>query len=215
MKNKSKNIFRFLPMDMGRIVCAVLPLYYRTKRVNLKGEKVKEHLKGGAVVVSFHTGFSDPFTLGNCFWHRRLFFLAAKEVMKNRLVEVLLKGMGCIKIDRDASDIDAIKKCVSVLKDGRLLGIFPEGGIHRDGEVDKIKSGAVLIAMQAGVPIIPVCIEKRKNIFKRQVAVIGEPFDCREYCPKRFPSVADISEVSQKLLIKMEECKKAYEQYNG
>lgn len=212
---KKKNIFRFLPMDMGRIVCAVLPLYYRTKRIDLKGEKIKEHLKGGAVVVSFHTGFSDPFTLGNCFWYRRLFFLAAKEVMKNPLVETLLKGMGCIKIDREASDIDAIKKCVSVLKDGRLLGVFPEGGIHRNGEADKIKSGAVLIAMQAGVPIIPVYTERRKNIFKRQVMVIGEKFCCRDYCTKRFPSVGDIAEISERLLIKMEECKKAYEEYVG
>lgn len=213
MKNK-KNIFRFLPMDIGRIVCSVLPLYYRTKRIDLKGERFKTHLKGGAVIVTYHTDFSDPFTLGNCFWYRRLFFLAAKEVMKNSVIEVLLRGMGCIKIDRDASDIEAIKKCVSVLKCGKLLGVFPEGGIHREGDTDKIKSGAVLIAMQAGVPIIPVYIAKRKNIFKRQLAVIGEPFDCRDYCTKRFPSVADIDGISEKLLIKMEECKKAYEQYN-
>lgn len=210
-----KNIFRFLPMDMGRLVCGVLPLCYRTKRINVNGEKIKKHLKGAAVIVSFHTGFSDPFILGNCFWYRRLFFLAAKEVMKNRFVEALLKGMGCIKIDRNASDIEAIKKSVSVLKDGKLLGVFPEGGIHRAKQSDKIKSGAVLIAMQAGVPIIPVYTEKRKNILKRQLMVIGESFDCRDYCTKRFPSVADMADISEKLLIKMEECKKAYEKYNG
>lgn len=213
MKRKN-NIFRFLPMDMGRIVCSVLPLWYRTKRINIKGEKVKTHLKGGAVIASFHTGFSDPFTVGNCFWYRRLFFLAAKEVMKNKVIEVLLKGMGCIKIDREASDINAIKKCVSVLKEGKLLGIFPQGGIHKE-ETDQIKSGAVLIAMQAGVPIIPVYIAKRKNIFKRQIAVIGEAFDPKEHCPKRFPSVNDIAEVSSKLLAEMERCKHAYEQYKG
>lgn len=214
MKNK-KNIFRFLPMDIGRIACAVLPLYYRTKRIDLKGEKVKSHIKGGAVIVAYHTGFSDPFTMGNCFWYRRLFFLTAKEVMKNRFTELLLREMGCIKIDRNASDIEAIKKCVSVLKDGKLLGIFPEGGINREGETDKIKSGAVLVAIQAGVPIIPIYIADRKNILKRQTAVIGEPFDCRDYCTKRFPSVTDIEEISEKLLIKMEGCKKAYDEYKG
>lgn len=210
-----KNIFRFFPMDMGRIVCAVLPLLYRIKRIDLNGEKIKKHFKGGAVVVSFHTSFSDPFLIGTSFWYRRMFFLAAKEVMRSRIIEILLKGIGCIKIDRDASDIEAIKKCVSVLKDGKLLSVFPEGGIHREKEADKIKSGAVLIAIKAGVPIIPVYKAKRKNIFKRQTVVIGESFDCRDYCSKRFPSVAEIDELTSKLLIQMEECKKAYEKYNG
>lgn len=211
--NKVKNIFRYLPMDVGRIVCSVLPLYYRTKRIDINGNKNNKHKKGGAVIVAFHTGFTDPFVMGNCFWYRRMFFLAAKEVMVNRFVEVLLKGIGCIKIDRDASDIEAIKKSVSVLKEGKLLSVFPQGGINRDGQADKIKSGAVLIALQAGVPIIPVYTEKRKNKFKRQVMVIGEEFNCRDYCSKRFPSVGDMAELSSKLLLKMEECKKAYEQY--
>lgn len=214
MKSK-KNPMRFLPMDSARLVCSVLPLYYRTKRITVSGEKYNRRIRSGAIIAAFHTGFSDPFYIGNCFWYRRMYFLAAKEVMSNKVTSALLKGAGCIKIDREASDIEAIKKCVSVLKDGKLLGIFPEGGIRREGDTDKIKSGAVLIAMQAGVPIIPVYIAKRKNIFKRQIAVIGDAFDCKDYCTKRFPSVADIAEVSEKLLIKMEECKKAYERYYG
>ena len=214
MQNKKrKNPFRYLPMDAGRLVCSVLLPIYRQKRIHISGEKYNNHLKGGVIVVSNHTGFSDPFLIGTAFWYRRTFFLAAKEVTKNGLIEFLLKGMGCIKIDREISDINAIRKCVDLLKEGKLLGMFPQGGISANGEVDKIKSGAILIAMQAGVPIVPAYTVKREHWWNRQRIVIGDEFNCRERCNKRFPSVNDIAELSEELLKKMEECKKVYEQY--
>lgn len=213
MQNKErKNPFRFLPMDAGRLVCSVLMPIYRHKRIHVSGGKYTKRLKGGVIVVSNHTGFSDPFLIGTAFWYRRVFFLAAKEVMRNKLVEVLLKGMGCIKIDRDISDINAIRKCVDLLKSGKLLSMFPQGGITANGEVDKIKSGAILISMQAGVPIVPAYTLKRKHWWSRQKVVIGDEFNCREKCNKRFPSVSDIAVLSEQLLEKMEECKKVYEQ---
>lgn len=209
MGNKKKNIFRFLPMDMGRLVCSVLLPYFRMKRIRPDGSKYKEKLKGGAIIAANHTGFSDPFIMGVAFWYRRLFFLAAKEVMINSFIGVLLKGMGCIKIDRDISDINAIRKCVDILKDGKLLGMFPQGGIKRDGEMDKIKSGAVLIALQAGVPIIPMYSADKKHWWSRKTVVIGEPINCRDYCQKKFPSLADMEKLSEILLDRMLECENA------
>lgn len=209
-----KEKFKYLPMDIGRLVCSPLLLIYRAKRIKLNGEKYNKHLKGGAVIVSYHTDFADPFILGNCFWYRRFFFLTAKEVMGDKLREALLKGMGCIKIDREISDIDAIRKGIDLLKEGKILGVFPEGGIHKNDHVDKIKGGAVLLALRAEVPIIPVYTQKRKNIFCRQLMVIGEPFYPSEICKRKFPSVADMEEASKELYNKMEETKKAYEQYS-
>ncbi len=215
MQNKErKNPFRFLPMDIGRMVCSVLLPIFRNKRIHISGKKYKKHLKGGVIVVSNHTGFSDPFLIGTTFWYRRVFFLAAKEVMRNRIIEILLKGMGCIKIDREISDINAIRKCVNLLKDGKLLSMFPQGGITEGGEVDKIKSGAVLISMQAGVPIVPAYTVKREHWWQRQKVVIGDEFDCRHKCNKRFPSVTDIAALSKELLQKIEECRIVYEQTN-
>ncbi len=207
---KFKNIFKYLPMDFGRVVCFGMPLYFRIKKIYLSGAS-KGFLKGGAIIASNHTGFIDPLIIGNCFWYRRVFFLAAKEVMKNPILAILLKGIGCIKIDREISDIEAIRKCVSLVKSGKCLSVFPQGGIHQDGEIDRIKSGAVLIAMQANVPIIPIYSVERKAWWHRQKVVIGEPFNCRDYCSKKFPSVTDIAQVSEKLLEKMEDCKAAYE----
>lgn len=196
-------------MDIGRLVCSVLLPYFRMKRLCPDGSKYKGHLKGGAIIAANHTGFLDPFIMGTAFWYRRLFFLAAKEVMLNPFIEFLLKGMGCIKIDRDISDINAIRKCTDVLKEGRLLGMFPQGAINRDGEMDKIKSGAVLIALQAGVPIVPMFCAPKKHWWSRKVVVIGEPINCRDYCQKKFPSLADMENLSNILLEKMTECENA------
>lgn len=213
MQNKKrKNPFRYLPMDMGRIVCAGTPLGYRLRKIHVSGEKYQGKLKGGAIIVANHVDFGDPFVLGTCFWYRRLFFLTAKEVMADPVRAILLKGIGCIRIDREISDIDAIRKCVAVLKEGKCLAVFPQGGIHREGEIEQIKSGAVLIAMQAGVPLLPVYSNKREHWWQRRRIVIGDPFDCREYCDKKFPGVADINRLSELLLEKMEACEKTYEQ---
>ena len=215
MANKKlKNPFRYLPLDSARAVMSVLTLAFRHKKMHVSGEKYNQKVKGGAIIAMNHTGFSDPFKAATCFMTRRMFFLAAKEVMMNRFIGFLLKGTGCISIDRDQSDINAIRKCVDVLKDGKYLLIFPQGSIQSTDEVNKIKSGAVLIALQAGVPIVPMYTAKRKHWWNRTLTVIGDPIDCKALCPKKFPSVADLEALSDTLLEKMEECKKVYEQIN-
>ena len=211
---KHKNPFRYLPLDAARVVMSVLALAYRPKKLHVNGEGYKSKIKGGAIIASNHTGYSDPFRVSSCFLHRRMFFLAAKEVMINKFLGFLLKGAGCISIDREQSDINAVRKCVDVLKDGKLLAIFPQGSIKDADEMNKIKSGAVLIALQAGVPIIPMYTQKRKHWWNRTLIVFGDALDCKELCPKRFPSVADLDGLSATLLEKMEECKKIYEQIN-
>lgn len=213
MRSREKNNpFRFLPMDIGRLVCSALLPIYRYRRIHVSGEQYKKHIKGGTIIASNHTGFSDPFFIGTAFWYRRVFFLAAKEVMKNGIVEILLKGMGCIKIDRETSDINAIRKCVNLLKEGRILSVFPQGGISVNSEIDKLKSGAVLMALQAEVPIIPAYTLKREHWWQRQRIVIGDEFDCKQLCGKKFPSVADMEKLSEELSQKIEECRKVYEQ---
>lgn len=216
-QNKKKSPFelRHLPMDIGRIICTPCTLAFRMKRVGLDGKKYDKRLRGGNLIVANHERFSDPFVVGTCFWYRRTFCLAAEVVMKNPLVAFLLKGMGCIRIDRTISDIEAIKKSVSLLKEGHVLVMFPQGGIDRSGEMDKVKGGSIIIAMQAGVPIVPMYTRKRKHWYNRQLAVIGEPLVCSEICKKKFPSITDIETLSAELLKRMEECREVYDRIEG
>lgn len=205
---------KYFPMDMARFVFYICMIGYRIKRhyLNEEAEKKCKWIKGGAVIVANHTAFDDPLYLNSLLWYRRNYYLAGEAVMDQAIKGPLLKSAGCIRIDRNISDINAIRECVRVLKEGFTLNMFPEGGIHKDGDVAEIKKGAILIAVQAGVPIIPVYSEPRKNWIHRRRAVIGEPFDPKKYCAKKFPSMAELNQMNEELLTLIHACEDKYKE---
>ncbi len=193
-------------MDAARLVCMPLLLLWRMKRLNPDGTKYTGRIRGGAIVAANHTSFADPFLVGVAVWYRRLFFLAAEAVMGGKLRTWLLKGVGAIKIDRNCADIEAIRKCVSVLKSGYLLSVFPQGGITGEDTVSSIKSGAILMALQAGVPIVPMHICPPKHWYSRRVVIIGNTVDPKNHVANKFPSTKDIEKISQILMEEMNHC---------
>lgn len=209
MQKKAKlwNIKR-LPMDLAKLIYLPTALFFRVKKRTPSGEKYKGTLKGGALIAANHTSFADPFIVGVTFWYRRLFFLVAEAVMVGKLRVALLRGAGAIKINRYETDIDAIKQSVQVLKEGQLLSVFPQGGIRKDEEADMshVKSGVVLLALQANVPVIPMYICPKKHWYNRYTVIIGESFDPRSVCTKKIPSTADIQNITNILLEKMNLC---------
>jgi 1-acyl-sn-glycerol-3-phosphate acyltransferase len=95
---------------------------------------------------------------------------------------------------------------VEVLKKGHVLAVFPQGGISHDTEIKTMKSGAVLIALQAGVPIVPMHICPKKHWYSRRTVIIGNPIDPKKYIKNKFPSTKDIEQVSQVLMEEMNLC---------
>lgn len=210
VQNKAKlfDIHHF-PMDLGRIVSSSMPLWFRLRKIYVS-DTAKEKIRNGALIAANHTNFYDPLMLGCCFWYRRMFFLTAEVVMQKKTVGGLLKGMGCIKIDRSICDMDAIRKAVSVLKEGHMLSVFPQGGIDREEDVSAIKSGVVLMAMQAKVPIVPVYVYRKANRKERNCIVIGEPIAPLQ--GGMMSNMADISTYTDLVLEKMSECRTLFEE---
>ncbi len=213
MQNNKSKIFdiKLLPMDIARLFMTIAYPFARIKKLDTNGKKYRLPIKSGAIVAANHIGFADPITIATSLWFRRTYFLVAESVMKNRFLAFWLRKAGCIKIDRTKTDIEAIRNSVNVLKGGKLLLLFPQGQIVRDDEVNSIKSGAVLMAMQANVPIIPAYSAQCKHRFGFRTIVFGEPIVCSDYCQKRMPSVADMEQISNILLQKIEECKTVFE----
>lgn len=197
---------RLLPMDIARLVCAPLLVWFRMKVLTPEGKPYKNRILGGAIMAANHTSFVDPFLVGVAFWYRRLFFLAAEAVMQGKLRTWLLKGVGAIRIDRNCADIEAIHKAVNVLKKGYILSVFPQGGINDGDEIKTLKSGAVLMSLQAGVPIIPMYLCPRKHWYNRRVTIIGNAVNPRDYIKNKFPSTQDIEKVSMILMEEMNRC---------
>lgn len=201
--------FKYLAMDIARLVCAVLIPILRIKKKTPEGQIYSQKIKGGAIIAANHTSFVDPFIVGVTFWYRRLHFLVAEIVMRGKLRSTLLKGVGAIRIDRNGADIEAINTSVQKLKEGFLLAIFPQGGINKDDDVNTIKSGAVLMALKAGVPIIPMHILPRNKWYNMRTVVIGDAIDPKLYCSKKMPSTADIKNISDALVTELNRCKEA------
>jgi len=120
-----------------------------------------------------------------------------------------LRGVGAIKIDRDTTDLEAINTSVAKQKAGYLLAVFPQGRIEKEDHVDTIKSGAVLMALRANVPIVPMHIMSRPHWYNARTVVVGRAIHPADYCQKKMPSTADIKNMTDALLAEINRCKSA------
>lgn len=122
----------------------------------------EQHLPttGGAVLAITHFGYLDFALTEWMMWHynrRRIRFMAMKGAFDKPVVGWLLRGMRHISVDRSAGRA-AYAEAVSALRRGELLGVFPEAGVSASFTVRELKSGAVRMAQEAGVPLIPIVV---------------------------------------------------------
>jgi 1-acyl-sn-glycerol-3-phosphate acyltransferase len=126
------------------------------------GEHLPAH--GGAILASNHLAVADSFFLP-LMVHRRVTFLAKGEYFTSPGVRGWLKrqffsAAGQVPIDRSSASAAqaALATGVRLLAEGHLLGIYPEGTRSPDGRLYKGKTGVARLALEAGVPVIPVAM---------------------------------------------------------
>lgn len=113
--------------------------------------------EGGAVVAMNHLSYFDYAYAGLPALQRRRVtrWMAKREIFDHPVGGPLMRGMKHIPVDRDAG-AGAFRAAVAALRDGELVGVFPETTISRSLELREFKTGAVRMAAEAQVPIIPV-----------------------------------------------------------
>ncbi len=126
--------------------------------------------KGGAILAINHVGYFDFALAGTAALPagRYVRFMAKKEIFANKVAGPLMRGMHHINVDREngaASFVAALR----ALKSGEIIGIFPEGTISTSFEIKALKSGAVRLAMGAGVPVIPTVIWGSQRVWTKGV----------------------------------------------
>lgn len=152
----------------------------------------KENLPatGGAVLAINHVSYVDFIFAGlagqHTSPHRLVRFMAKDELFRHRIAGPLMRGMHHLPVDRSAGAA-AYAAAVGALRGGELVGVFPEATISRSFEIKEFKSGAVRMAVEADVPIIPVVLwgtqrlltkGRPRQLHRRGVAIsvtIGEP----------------------------------------
>ena len=135
-----------------------------------------EHINrsGGLVLCCNHIHARDPFALAVCI-RRHVRFMAKAELFKNRLVGAVITAIGAFPIRRGESDLTAVRTSISLLQQGHVLGIFPQGTRSRENERTHIEPGVAMIALRAGVPVVPAYIDGPYRLFRRTRGIVGAP----------------------------------------
>lgn len=132
--------------------------------------------EGGYVLCVNHIHARDPFFVAVRVG-RRLSFLAKKELFVNKLVGGFIAAVGGISVDRGKADLSAMRASIAVVKGGGALGIFPQGTRSRDNSRTPMLTGASMIALRCGAPVLPAFIDGPYRLFRRTDVYFGAPID--------------------------------------
>lgn len=117
------------------------------------------------IICSNHISALDPIILAINF-DRHINFMAKKELFKNKLVGKFLKTLGAFPIDRQELDMKSIRYSMNLLKENKVLGIFPEGTRVKKVDSSNMKEGIGLMASRTNSNILPIYIETDYKLFK-------------------------------------------------
>lgn len=148
----------------------------------LIGMKVygEEHIpdKGPFIIVCNHASYFDPPLVGTAVRHHLINFMAKEELFRNPLMNWFLRYVHTFPVHRGRIDRRAVMESFRVLKQGEVLGIFPEGTSKDQGILGKFHDGFAGIALKAGVPVLPAAVINSRPLPKKKgpvCVIFGEP----------------------------------------
>jgi 1-acyl-sn-glycerol-3-phosphate acyltransferase len=138
---------------------------------------------GPALLAMNHQSFLDPPFAGiSC--KREVFYLARKTLFDIPVLGPIIRRLNVIGVDRDGSDVAALKAVIRVLKSGGCTIVFPEGTRTRDGNLQPARAGAGFIIAKTLAPVVPMRIFGAYEAFPRDskfphpspvTVVVGQP----------------------------------------
>lgn len=153
--------------------------------LGINGSKAKVYGKenipkeGGFVVACTHNGYIDILNLGISMLPKEVHFMAKKQLFDVKGLGWLITKLNAFPVDRENPGPSVIKIPRQLIKEGKVVGIFPSG--TRSSENSELKAGAITIAQLSRAEILPAAYIGPKNVkgvFKRQKGylIYGKPF---------------------------------------
>jgi len=186
-------------------------ILYRVEKIDL--DKVPK--EGKFILCSNHISYLDPVVIG-AYIPRCVYFMAKKELYNIKFLGSLVTFLNAFPVNRRTLDRKTISISFDVLKNGNILGLFPEGTRSTDGILRKGKKGMGFIAAYTKTPIIPVALsgankiiqKPRKRIFFPKIKlIVGDVIDVSDIL-KKYSKKESISVIVDKT---MEEIGKIYD----
>ncbi len=194
-----------LPVSIVRRVGAaylmVVHRFRRTGACTIPG-------RGPVIVIANHTCSLDPLTLQIGSRRRLIHFMMAKEYFTLPVLNHFFKYLGSIPVNRSGTDIASMRSALRLLQEGRALGIFPEGKISLDGQLQEGHKGAAVLALKSQAVVVPAYISgtrPHKSVLSDFIRPgkyrirFGRPLHLDEYRGREHDK-AVISEVSDRMM---------------
>ncbi len=168
-------------------------LFFKRKTYYEDKKESNRFVKGGALIISNHRSVLDYMVNLFLFPGRKLFVVMAEMIFKRgKFFHWAMRCFGGIRSDRDIMGMRFIDESVKVLEKGKLVQIYPEAHISKDGSMLDFKPSYIMIALRANVPIIPVMTDGNYGFFKRVHIIIGKKIYLSDYCSSLNPTRDEI-----------------------
>lgn len=151
-------------------------LIYRTEVIGR--ENIPETNK--LIIIANHKSNFDPIFI-SAFFNRQIYWMAKEELFKNKLFGNFISALGAFPINRFGVDIKAIKTSLSHIKNGEVLGIFPEGTRVNEKNYSIVKAGTSIIAHKSKALVLPVYIDGNYKLFYKMRLIYKKPIDLSNY----------------------------------
>lgn len=183
------------------IVYGILKPIYRVEAIG------KENIpkEGGVLLCTNHIHNFDPPIVG-MMAPRPISFMAKEELFNVPVLGKILPHVNAFPVKRGMSDREALRTGLKVLKEGKVLGLFPEGTRSKTGELGKGLAGAGFFALRTDADVIPCAIIGPYKAFSRLKIVYGKPIDMKTLRENK----ASAEETTEAI---MEEIRKLIEQH--
>ena len=162
---RDRKNFQFQATPFRRGVVAVLSFIFRFF-MDLTVEGLENFPQEGAVIVAAnHVTNFDVFPM-QLSLPRPIFYMAKSELFKNPIMDIALRNVGAFPVYRGGKDAWALNHARKALDHAQTLGMFPEGTRSRGKGLGLAKTGTARLAIETGVPIVPMAISGSDTFFR-------------------------------------------------
>ena len=169
-KRERTAIYTLARIIFGFLFHTIFPLRFHTAQI-------VEEMQPPYIIMANHRSFADPMALAIKVKRYEIRFIGKRELAHGRLKSWLFSGLHMILVSRHATDMAAMRQCMQTLKEGHILGIFPEGTRHQPEMMQEVESGTAIIALRARVPLLPVYIDGKIRPFHITHIYYGKPME--------------------------------------